>query len=128
MHCIVKQPIHDAQGKLWAYEIIYSNASVADNSATGDAEAAAALQSLLLQCNTDSFLEGKVAFVTFTENLLRREMPKIFSPDALILQIDHDFLLLPDALQHAEMISAIHLILSVLIPTACAACWFSPVT
>ncbi len=99
MHCIVKQPIHDSNAKVWAYEILYSNASVASGSAPGDAEAAATLQSLLMQCNTESFLEGKVAFVTFTENLLRRNVPKIFSPQTLVLQIDHDFLLLPDALQ-----------------------------
>ena len=44
MHCIVKQPIHDSNAKVWAYEILYSNASVASGSAPGDAEAAATLK------------------------------------------------------------------------------------
>lgn len=98
--CIVKQPIHDTKGHVWAYELLYSNGGATASAAhPSDSEAAATLQSLLLQCNTESFLENKVAFVTFTENLLRHETPKMFSTHALVLQIDHDFLLLPDAMK-----------------------------
>lgn len=99
--CIVKQPIHDAKGDVWAYELLYSKggptASISEDPVS-DREAAAALQGLLLQCNTENFLDDKRVFVTFTENLLRQGVPRIFSPEALVLQIDHDFLLLPDAM------------------------------
>lgn len=97
--CIVKQPIHNAKGEIWAYELLYSNSGVPSDGSPSDQEAAAALQGLLLQCNTENFLENKVAFVTFTENLMRRNVPKIFAAQSLVLQIDHDFLLLPDAMQ-----------------------------
>lgn len=97
--CIVKQPIHNAKGEIWAYELLYSNSGVPSDGSPSDQEAAAALQGLLLQCNTENFLENKVAFVTFTENLMRRNVPKIFAAQSLVLQIDHDFLLLPDAMK-----------------------------
>lgn len=97
--CIVKQPIHNAKGELWAYELSYSNAASGSARRPNDNEAAAALQSLLMQCNTESFLESKVAFALFTENLLRRGIPKMFAAQSLVLQIDHDFLLLPDAMK-----------------------------
>lgn len=96
---IVKQPIHNEKGELWAYDLAYSNAAASGAKRPNDVEAAAALQALFLQCNTESFLENKVAFAFFTENLLLNGTPRIFSPESLVLQIDHDFLLLPDAMQ-----------------------------
>ena len=98
--CIVKQPIHDANGKVWAYEILYSSGdSPSTRGHISDSEAAAMIQGLLLQCTTENFLENKIAFVTFTGNLLRHDMPRIFAAQSLVLQIDHDSLLLPDIMQ-----------------------------
>lgn len=89
---IVKQPIHNARGEVWAHEILYS----ADAERPTDAEAAAALQSILLQHSESADEENKITFVTFTEHLLARGVPRIFKPEALVIQIDHDALLSPE--------------------------------
>lgn len=96
---IVKQPIHNSKGELWAYELSYSNAAAEGEHRPSDSEAAATLQSLLLQCNTETFLENNVAFAFFTEALLLRGVPTIFSPQSLVLQIDHDFLVRPEVMR-----------------------------
>ncbi len=103
--CIVKQPIHNEKGELWAYELSYSNAAVDGAGQPGDVEAAATLQALLMQCNTENFLENKIAFAYFTANLLRRGTPRIFAAQSLVIEIDHDFLLLPDAM---KVVNAYH--------------------
>ena len=107
--CIVKQPIHDAKGDVWAYELLYSKggptASISEDPVS-DREAAAALQGLLLQCNTENFLDDKRVFVTFTENLLRQGVPRIFSPEEnqkadawkFDYRIYHDAFVLPNKL------------------------------
>ncbi|MDL2218397.1 HDOD domain-containing protein [Christensenellaceae bacterium OttesenSCG-928-M15] len=105
MQPIVKQPIHDSKGNVWGYEILYSNNEQWSGDKSSDAEAASAVENLLLQCNSEDFLENRMTFVAFTQNLLVRKVPDIFSSDTLVIEIDHDTLLSQSAL---EMVQEYH--------------------
>ncbi|WP_066683560.1 EAL and HDOD domain-containing protein [Christensenella intestinihominis] len=98
---IVKQPIHNSDNQLYAYEILYvEDESVGDPS--GDAAAANAIETLLMQFQSEGFLEDKVAFVNFTPGLLLRNVPQTFDSDKLVIQIDEDVLLNPLAMKLAK--------------------------
>lgn len=89
---IVKQPIHNGKNELYAYEILY----VEDEkigAPSGDAVAAYAIETLLMQFQSEGFLEDKVAFVNLTPGLLLRNVPQTFDPEKLVIQIDEDVLL-----------------------------------
>ncbi len=84
---IVRQPILDFEGGTVGYEILYQD----DTSALynqKDVRVANAIEDFLLQLNTDTFLGGKKIFLTFTSNLIIKNIPKIFSPESLIIQIE----------------------------------------
>jgi len=62
-----------------------------------DVAAATAIENFLVQFDSDKFLNGKMAFITFTPNLLLKNIPKIFSPQKLVIQIDDDTIVNPAA-------------------------------
>ena len=45
----------------------------------------------------EDFLSGKPAFLTFTPTLLMQNIPKIFDPKKLILQVEDNILINPEA-------------------------------
>lgn len=95
---IVRQPIHDKNNELYAYEILYVEDNYA-STAGGDAAAATAIETLLVEFQQKGLLEGKIAFVNFTPKLLVRNVPQMFDADMLVIQIDEEVLLDPLAMQ-----------------------------
>lgn len=95
---IVRQPIHDKNNELYAYEILYVEDNYAET-AGGDMAAATAIETLLVEFQQKGLLEGKIAFVNFTPKLLIRNVPQMFDPDKLVIQIDEEALLDPLAMQ-----------------------------
>lgn len=92
---IVRQPIHDAERNLTAYEVMYvegGDDASADQKAN-ETRAARAVASLLTAFRDDGLLEGKDVIVSLTPGLLTREIPEIFDPHKLIIQIDEQVLL-----------------------------------
>lgn len=89
---IVKQPIHNEKNELYAYEILYVEDERLGASSV-DAVAAYAIETLLMQFQSEGFLEDKVAFVNLTPGLLLRNVPQTFDPEKLVIQIDEDVLL-----------------------------------
>ncbi len=98
---IVKQPINDENNEVFAYEVKYIVAGKQLSKYT-DAEAAEAVGGLLLKFSSDDMLEQKKVFVTFTPNLLFRNVPQMFSPDKLIIQVDDEILLYPQAVKSID--------------------------
>ena len=70
---IVRQPIVTPDQKIAAYEILYQEEGTLSNQR--DSGAANAIEDFLMQLNNGSFLEGKIAFITFTPNLLIKNIP-----------------------------------------------------
>lgn len=92
--CIVRQPILDERRNVVAYEILYQEDS---SSLYGgeDSNVANAIEDFLLQVDSDKFLGGKTAYLTFTPNLLLKNVPKIFSPQKLVIQIEDSTIVHP---------------------------------
>lgn len=96
---IVRQAILDTNQDTLGYEILYQGERVTDDEKKSDISAANAIENFITQFNSDEFLDGKMAFLTFTANLLIKRIPEIFSPQKLVIQIDDDTIIRPDALE-----------------------------
>ena len=94
---IVRQPIIDENQKVLGYEILYQERIEEVTNKKSDVNAASAIENFLIQFDSDRFLDGKRAFINFTPNLLLRNIPKIFSPQKLVIQIDDDTIINPAA-------------------------------
>ncbi|MGN0585729.1 MAG: EAL and HDOD domain-containing protein [Oscillospiraceae bacterium] len=91
---IVRQAISDENQKTFGYEILYTdneyNVDRADDSA-----AANAVENFLSTMDSEKFLDGKTAFLTFTNNLLERNIPKMFTTNKLVIQIEDSLITNP---------------------------------
>ncbi len=90
---IVRQPIVTPDQKIAAYEILYQEEGTLSNQR--DSGAANAIEDFLMQLNNGSFLEGKTAFITFTPNLLIKNIPRMFAEDKLVIQIEDNVVVHP---------------------------------
>ncbi len=91
---IVRQPILDNNNNVIAYEILYEeNATITYGQ--GDTEAANVIEDFLTQCKSNNFLEGKLAYLTFTPNLLLKNIPKLFESNKLVIQIEDNVVVHP---------------------------------
>lgn len=91
---IVRQPILDDKRKVVAYEILYRE----DEStlySRQDIWVANAIEEFLSEISEERFLGGKIAFLTFTPNLLMRNIPKMFSKERLVIQIEDNSIVHP---------------------------------
>lgn len=91
---VVRQAIKDREDNIVGYEILFQNDGDAFYNSSNDAMAADTIANFLLQ-NNDKIFTGKLIFATFTPSLLFRNTPKIFEPDALVIQIEDNVLIHP---------------------------------
>lgn len=93
---MVRQPILNKNKDIVGYEILYQDdASSIYNQM--DTRAANVIEDFLLQLDSEKFLEGKLAFLTFTPNLLLKNIPKMFEPSRLVIQIEDNSIVHPIA-------------------------------
>lgn len=93
---IVRQPILDRNQKLIAYELVYyQDASTLYNKR--DTHAANIIVTFFAGVDAGGFFEGKDCFLTFTPNLLMKNVPQIFDVKRLVIQIEENILINPDA-------------------------------
>ncbi len=93
---IVRQPILDRNQNVVGYEVLYKE-SFEDASALRETKAANAIENFLETFDSESFLDGKTAYLTFTPNLLMRNVPRIFAEQKLVIQIDDSSIVHPVA-------------------------------
>lgn len=94
---IVRQPIMDEYQRAIGYEILYQEEN--GGLAQSDSSAANAIENFLMQMDGDNFLDGRIAFLNFTRNLLVRNVPRIFSNRKLVIQVEDTIIVNP--LSHA---------------------------
>lgn len=95
---IMRQPIMNGEEKLVAYEIVYQqDASSLYN--RQDSRVADAIVSFFSNLDQTNFLDGREAFLTFTPNLLMQNVPHLFNEKKLIIQIEDNVLINPEAKQ-----------------------------
>lgn len=94
---IVRQALVDEKQNTFGYEILYTDNSFNsfDMSGAEETNAANAVENFLSSLDSDRFLNGKVAFLTFTANLLEKNIPKMFEPDMLVIQIEDSLITNP---------------------------------
>lgn len=91
---VVRQSIKDAAGNVVGYEILFQNSGDTFYNPTNDAKAADTIANFLMQ-NTGKIFTGIPVFITFTPSLLFRNTPRMFEPDALVIQIEDNVLVHP---------------------------------
>lgn len=94
--CIVRQPILNNKREVVAYEILYQQ----DDSTLynqRDFHAANAIEEFFMELDQKNFLGGKDAFLTFTPNLIMKNIPRIFSEKKLVIQIEDNVIVHPVA-------------------------------
>ncbi len=91
---IVRQAIVNESQQAFGYEILYTDNEFSGES-TDDLSAANAIENFLSSMDSEKFLDGKVAFLTFTQNLLEKNIPKMFTVDKLIIQIEDSLITNP---------------------------------
>lgn len=95
---IVRQPIVDSQRKVTAYEILYKeDVTSLYSERTTNFGVATAIEQFLTNMDGDRFLDGKTAFFTFTPSLLMKNIPKMFPPAKMVIQIDDNTIIHPVA-------------------------------
>lgn len=93
---IVRQPIIGPDGEAMAYELLYEDRGISLYNQQ-DTLAANMIEDFLLEMDSVRLLDNKKAFITFTPNLLEKDIPKMFNPDALVIQIEDSILVHPVA-------------------------------
>lgn len=93
---IVRQPIIGPDGEAVAYELLYEDRGVSLYNQQ-DTLAANMIEDFLLEMDSERLLNRKKAFITFTPNLLEKDIPKMFNPEALVIQIEDTILVHPVA-------------------------------
>lgn len=91
---IVRQAIAKENQETFGYEILYTDNSMKDGF-TDDASAANTIENFLSSMDSGKFLDGKTAFLTFTSNLLEKNIPKMFAPNKLVIQIEDSLIINP---------------------------------
>lgn len=88
---IARQPIFDAEKKLFAYELLFrTGMSNAYPNIDGSTATSSLLSSSFLTTGIDSISNGKIVFINFTEELLIRGIPMLFPDDKIIIEILED--------------------------------------
>ena len=91
---IVRQAIVSENQETFGYEILYTDNSFKANQ-NDDAAAANAIETFLSSMDSGKFLDGKTAFLTFTSNLLEKNIPKMFTTNKLVIQIEDSLIINP---------------------------------
>lgn len=93
---IARQPIMDRDQRLAAYELLYHQDSTTLYNQR-DARVANAIIQFFNDLDSQKFLDGKDAFLTFTPNLLMQNVPRVFDEHKLVIQIEDNVLVHPVA-------------------------------
>lgn len=91
---IVRQAILTENQETAGYEILYNDNSLKDGY-TDDATAANTIENFLSSMDSGKFLDGKIAFLTFTSNLLEKNIPKMFATNKLVIEIEDSLITNP---------------------------------
>lgn len=91
---IVRQALVNENQQTFGYEILYTDNQYKIDY-TDDATAANAIENFLSSMDSEKFLDGRTAFLTFTSNLLEKGIPKMFKTNKLVIQIEDSLITNP---------------------------------
>lgn len=91
---VVLQPIKDKENNIFAFEMMYEVDKMDIYNCAEDFQAADAISNFFMQ-NNHMIPEGSLTFITFTPNLLFKNVPRIFESKDLVIQIDDNAIIHP---------------------------------
>ncbi|MGN1339264.1 MAG: EAL and HDOD domain-containing protein [Oscillospiraceae bacterium] len=86
---MARQPIFDTENHVYGYELLYRSNGKQNvyNGVNGDESTADVVTNAFFGLNVSEIIgEGK-AFINFTSNLLKRGVPKMISPDLVVVEV-----------------------------------------
>ena len=86
---MARQPIFDTENHVFGYELLYrSNGSQNQyNGLDGDASTADVITNAFFGLDIRDIIGNGKAFINFTANLLKRGVPKMISPDLVVVEV-----------------------------------------
>lgn len=84
---IARQPIFDRRQKVYAYELLYRSGTENASSFKSGDSATSDVVITSLTMGSDILTEGHLSFINFTETLIKDEVPKLFSPKFLVVEL-----------------------------------------
>ncbi len=86
---MARQPIFDTENHVYGYELLYRNngSHNAYNGVDGDESTADVVTNAFFGLNINEIIGGSKAFINFTSNLLKRGVPKMISPDMVVVEV-----------------------------------------
>lgn len=91
---VVLQPIKDRGNNIFAYEMMYDVDKMDIYNNAEDYQAADAISDFFMQ-NNHMLSDGRLTFITFTPNLLFKNVPRIFESKDLVIQIEDSAVIHP---------------------------------
>jgi c-di-GMP-related signal transduction protein len=103
MQCFVaRQPIFDRQLKVFAYELLFRSGfdNVCDiDGSEGDIASSEVLTTSFVITGLQELTAGRRASINFTRNLLLQEIPTLFPPEVLLVEVLEDVVPKPEILR-----------------------------
>lgn len=86
---MARQPIFDTENHVYGYELLYrSNGNQNEyNGVDGDESTADIVTNAFFGLNISDIIGNGKAFINFTANLLKRGVPKMISPDMVVVEV-----------------------------------------
>ena len=86
---MARQPIFDTDNHVYGYELLYrSNGKQNEyNGLDGDASTADVVTNAFFGLNISEIIGKNKAFINFTSNLLKRGVPKMISPELVVVEV-----------------------------------------
>lgn len=86
---IARQPIFDHDGSVYAYELLYRNNGTENvyNGTGGDESTADVISNAFFGLDIKNIIGGAKAFINFTGNLIKLGVPKMISPEILVVEV-----------------------------------------
>jgi EAL and modified HD-GYP domain-containing signal transduction protein len=105
---VARQPIFDRRKRIFGYELLFRDgtANVFPN-VNGDKASSELISSSLLTIGLERLTGGKRAFVNFTEDLLVKKVPSLFSKEVLVVEVLENVLPTECALSACRALNAV---------------------
>lgn len=86
---MARQPIFDHDGSVYAYELLYRSNGEENtyNGVSGDESTADVITNAFFGLDVKNIIGGSKAFINFTGNLIKRGVPKMISPEILVVEV-----------------------------------------
>ena len=92
---LARQPIFDTENRVYGYELLYRSNGQQNNytGENGDESTADVVTNAFFGLDIREVIGGGKAFINFTGNLLKRGVPKMISPDIVVVEVLENLLI-----------------------------------